>query len=85
MTKQCGLNARAGGRGGNCRPQPPTKDEELKEKKILGRTTLKGDTLMICKAHKMLGHLQIIRTSFPQQLPSFRNSTRFEGTSEHTS
>lgn len=56
-----------------------------RKKKILGKTTLKGDTLMICKAHKMLGHLQIIRTSFPQQLQCFRNSTRLVGTSEHTS
>lgn len=34
---------------------------------------------MICKAHKMLGHLQIISTSFPQQQPQcFRNSTRLK-------
>lgn len=34
---------------------------------------------MICKAHKMLGHLQIISTSFPQQqLQTSRNSTRLK-------
>lgn len=47
---------------GNCQPQPPPKEEELKEKKKTRAGPPSRETLMICKAHKMLGRLQIIRS-----------------------